>query len=264
MFKSLCVWGYRGALATLAFYAVYCYATGGWNAVLHGSAYYIPIAAMFLMFSGQADLLEAIRKGGDISIKARAIDFIHWFLLTFMVVGRWMMGGITIWAFILNTVLLAIIGWQVGAGVVGRKWYPSVGEKRGGIAMLVIAAVVGLMAGAVRYSDPSTFGWGWMLETITAVVSTMIVMWWISTDIKMMSKKASDYPRSFFLKGVFNNALAIWVLIHLILSYPGEGVAEAFASNAGFAFNAIVGNMIYFVYYLVWEYHHARQSVRQA
>ncbi|GEM_PF-4700310 len=259
MFKALCTWGYRGALVTLALYTVYCYETGGWGAVLHGPAYFVPAVAMFLMFSGQADLLEEIRKGGEVSIKARAIDFIHWFLLLFMTVGRWMMGGVTLWMFILMIVLLAIIGWQVGAGI-GKQWYPSIGEKRGGIAMLVASATLGLAAGAVRYADTAVFGWGWALETITAVIATGIVIWWIANDIKTIRKKASDYPRSFFLKGMFNNILMVWVLIHLILSYPGEGGAVgAFASNAGFAFNVIVGNAIYLVFYLLWEYHRARQ-----
>lgn len=260
MFKKLCAWGYRSALAILAVYAVYCYATGGWSAVLHGPAFYIPIVAMFLMFSGQADLLEEIRKGKEVNIKARAIDFSHWFLLLFVAVGRWMMGGVTLWTFILNVVLLGIIGWQVGAGI-GRQWYPSVGEKRAGIFMLVVSVVLGLLAGGVRYADPATFGWGWALETITAVVATLIVIWWITNDIRTITKNASGYPRSFFLKGVFNNALEIWVLVHLILMYQGGGgMTEAFTSNAGVAFNIIVGNVIYFAYYLLWEMHQARQS----
>ena len=175
-----------------------------------------------------------------------------------MTVGRWMMGGITIWDFILTTVLLAIIGWQVGTGI-GRQWLPTIGEKWVGVAMLVAAAAIGLVAGAVRYADPSTFGWGWMLETITAIVSTAIVIWVITNHIRTIRKDASGYPRGFFLKGVFNNALAIWVLAHLILSYQGS-VVEAFASNAGFAFNAIIGNIIYFAFYLMWEHHRAKQA----
>ncbi|KKW39473.1 hypothetical protein A3I46_00720 [Candidatus Kaiserbacteria bacterium RIFCSPLOWO2_02_FULL_54_13] len=261
MFKTLCTWGYRIALTTLVAYAVYCYTIGGWDSVFHNIAYYIPAVALFLMFSGQADLLEKIRKGGEVNIKAQAIDFTHWFLLLFMQVGRWMMGGFTLWAFILMAVLLAIIGWQVGVGI-GRQWYPSVGEKRGGIAMLVASAILGLVAGAVRHADPSTFGWGWMLETTTAIIATGIVVWVITNHIKTIAKKASDYPRSFFLKGVSNNVLEIWVLIHLLnLSYTG-GVFEAWASNAGFAFNIIVGNAIYFVFYGLWEIHRTRQARR--
>ncbi len=263
MFKNFCAWGYRGALAALTFYAVYCYGTGGWSAMLHGPAYYVPVVAMFLMFSGQADLLEEIRKGKEVNIRARAIDFIHWFLLIFMAVGRWMMGGVTLWTFILTTALLAIIGWQVGAGI-GRQWYPSVGERRGGVAMLITSATVGLLAGAVRYADSATFGWGWALETVTAVVATMIVIWWITSDIKTIAKNASGYPRSFFLKGVFNNALEIWVLAHLVLSYQEGGtMVEAWTSNAGIAFNVIVGNVIYLTYYLLWERHRARQTTRK-
>ena len=258
MFKNVCTWGYRGALCMLVLYAVYCYAVGGWSTVFHDVAYYIPATAMFLMLSGQVDLLEKIRKGGEINIKAQAIDFTHWFLLLFMQVGRWMMGGFTLWAFVLTLILLTIIGWQIGTGI-GRQWYPTVGEKRGGIAMLVASAVLGLVAGAVRYVNPSNFGWGWMLETGTAIIATGIVVWVITSHIKTIAKKASDYPRSFFLKGVSNNALEIWVLTHLILSYQGR-MAEAFASNAGFAFNIIVGNAIYFVFYVLWEIHQWRQS----
>ena len=83
MFKELCTWGYRAALVALAVYGVYCYETGGWSAVLNGPAYYVPIVAKLLMFSGQADLLEKIRNGEVINIKAQAIDFVHWFLCTF-------------------------------------------------------------------------------------------------------------------------------------------------------------------------------------
>src|SRR3989344_6520054 len=175
--KQLCTWGYRVALSALFVYAIFAYTVGGLHILLHEPAYYIPVVGMFLMFSGQADLLEKIRQGEMVSIKARAIDFIHWFLLLFMLVGRWMVGGITIWGFLLNVALLGIIGWQVGVGI-QRRWYPTVGEKILGGTMLVGGGVLGLSAGTIRYLDPVLFGWGWALESIATVASTLIVIWW--------------------------------------------------------------------------------------
>ncbi len=255
MFKKLCMRAYRFVLLAIVVYAFHCYTIAGWNAVFHESAYYIPIAMMFLMFSGQADLLEKIKRGEMVNIKARVIDFVHWFLLTFMLVGRWDVGGITIWAFLLNVVLLSIIGWQIGVGV-GQQWFPTRKEKQLGIITLTAAVLLGLIAGKIRILDSALFGWGWAFEVLTAVISTFIVIWWIINDISVIKHKAFGYPRSFFLKGILNNALGVWVLAHLIISYPGDG---AWTSNAGIAFNVIVGNAIYLVYYLTWEYHYARQ-----
>lgn len=254
--KLLCTWGYRIALFSLLLYAAFAYWTGGPSSLLHSPAFFIPIAGMFLAFSAQADLLSEIRSGKTVNIKARAIDFTHWFLLTFMLVGRSMHGGISIWGFILNIVLLAIIGWQIGVGI-KRQWSPTSSEKVCGAVMLVIAAMLGFSGGILRSLDQSISGWGWITETVTAIIATLILIWWISHDLRTIAKKASGYPRSFFLKVIFGNSLWIWVLVHLLTQHEGS---ETLLSNAGIAFNVIAGNLIYFFFYLAWEYYNARQQ----
>ncbi len=262
MFKKLCIWAYRVSLLVLVGHTAYGGVVNGWNAAFHDSAYYIPIVAMFLTFSAQADLLEKIYQGEVVNIKSRAIDFFHWLLLTFMFVGRWEMGGMTIWAFLLNIVLLSIIGWQIGVGI-GRQWFPTKKEKHLGMALVVIAACLGLAVGKIRTLDSELFGWGWALEVVTAIMATLMVVWWIVGDMSVITHKASGYPRSFFLKGMCNGALAILLLYHLITSYHGGGTYEAWKVNAGIAFNVIVGNGVFWVYYLAWEYCR-RQQLKSA
>ncbi len=256
-FFIVCYWT---ALAALAGYCVYNLIIGGFPMLFHAGAYYAPIAGIFLIFSGQMDLLEKIREGNEVNIKARALDFVHWFLFIFMDVGRWMMGGITMWTFLLKVILLAIIGWQIGIGI-GRHWFPSVREKTVGALMLFLAALLGSVAGIVRYIDKSTFGWGWGLETVTAILGTCVVVWWISQDLRTIKQKADGYPRSFFHKGIFNNLFSIWVLVHLIIITPGT-IGQSWLSNAGVAIGVIIGNLIFFIYYFTWEYYIRKQTER--
>jgi hypothetical protein len=125
--------------------------------------------------------------------------------------------------------------------------------------MMIGATMLGLLAGATRYVDPTQFGWGWLLETITAIVATAIVAWWMYQDISTIKMRAAGYPRSRFLKDLGSIALVNIVMINLLATYPGTW-SITFWANAGFLFNVIVGTGMYLVYYVMWEYYVAIQK----
>ena len=125
-----------------------------------------------------------------------------------------MIGGVTIGWFLLKLLLLAVIAWQIGIGL-RKHWKIALNEKIMGAASALLAVVLGSVTGYVRFLDSSSFGWGWALELITAVVATVIVIKWITLDISTIRHKWSGYPRRVFLKSIFANALilAFWASI---------------------------------------------------
>lgn len=228
-----------------------------WTDIFH-LAFYVPAIAMLSVVSGQIDLLSSMQKGGIVNLKARIYDFVHWLMLIGINIGAWMIGVVTIWWFVLMLLLLSIIGWQIGVGL-KNKLHISANEKITGLISAIIAIFLGLSAGYIRNVDKSPFGWGWGFEWITAVIATLIVFKWIWHDIQTISKKASDYPRSFFLKGVFCNFLIIWFWLHVMIKSDWNWLAEI-----GLSFNTIVGNIIYFIYYGAYEHHLKKQKENRA
>jgi hypothetical protein len=228
-----------------------------WTDVFH-LAYFVPPIGILLILWGQLDLLSSIKRGELVNIKARCIDFIHWLLLVFIDVGAWMAGGATIWWFISKLALLAIIGWQIGAGV-RQSWRPTQSERVFGAFAVIASISLGLCGGAVRAMDNTPLGRGWQIETIALVLSTMIVIWWIATDLQTIKEKASGYPRTMFLKGLANNALITWFWLHMLVLCGGLTNAESWLVNIGLSFNIIIGNLLYLAYYAAYEYHRWNQ-----
>lgn len=231
--------------------------TNSWSAPFH-LGYYCPAVSMIAIISGQFDLLTSMYRDEAINIRARALDFIHWLLWIFMYFGSWMVGGVTPLLFVFQLTLLMIIGWQVGVGI-RRRWKPTSNETLVGGVTAVLAASLGLIAGYVRTRDPTDRGWGWVLETSTAIGGTALVLWFILEDVKNLRKKAASYPRSLFLKGILCNTLAIWFWIHQIIQ-GGGFTAEVLTRFAGITFNTVIGNLIYLGYYATFEYYLKKQK----
>ncbi len=253
--------GYWIGLLILVTVCFYNKTAGGktWNSIFH-LAYYVPPIGLLALISGELDLLSSIERGGVINMRARCMNFIHWFLLIFLNIGAWMTGGVNISWFVLKVVLVAIIGWQIGVGL-NKRWRLTANERFAGTMALILATLLGLGAGMLRAADQSPRGWGWLLETITACGSTAVVMAWILTDIKTIRGKAADYPRSNFRKGIFSNSLIVWFWLHIAM--PNDGLSkEAIIDNLGLTINVIIGNLIYLTYYAIYEFHRLRQTAK--
>lgn len=232
-----------------------------WDDLFHGIGYYLPAVCMVAVLSLQMDVCASVYRGQTINIKARCLDLVHWLLLTFIAVGGWMQGGATPAWFAVQLLILAVIGWTIGIGI-KQQWQPSIGERRLGVLLLTGAVVLGSVCGAVRAADSSPRGWGWGLETATAIIATLIVLWFIVADVKTMRRSVRiGYPRSMFLKGIVCNALIVWYWAHVIMRGGGPNT-QTLVDEAGLTFNTIVGNCIYFLYYLAFEYYKAGEKKR--
>ena len=174
-----------------------------WKGVLH-LGYYLPALGMVSIISGQIDLLKSIKNNGLVNLKARIYDFIHWLMLVSIDVGYLLSNKVTLGLFVLKLVLLAIIGWQIGAGMEKRLELAAETKKKG-IIFAVAAVMLGLASGHARTIDQTYLGWGWMLESATAIIATLIVAKWILADLGVIKKNYQGYPRGFFIKGIISN-----------------------------------------------------------
>lgn len=162
-------------------------------------AFWLPPIALLMVVSAQVDLLSSLQEGGEVNIKARVYDFFHWLLLIAMNVGAWMIGSVTIGWFIIKLLLLAMIGWQIGVGTQRANPFTfSPNEKTIGAVCALLAVILGVATGIARYADAEPFGIGWLFESATAIIATVIVVKWILTDLSTICHNASGYPRSFF------------------------------------------------------------------
>jgi hypothetical protein len=220
-------------------------------------AYWAPPIGLLIIAWGQLDLLQSIKQGKTVNIKARAIDFIHWLLLVFIDIGAWLSGMATIWWFITKIVLLGIIAWQIGVGL-GKQWQPTKRETWFGITAAIIACGLGGATGALRAMNDQL---GWTMETVGLLASTGIVVWWIKTDLSTIREKAAGYPRSMFLKGLVNNVLITWFWAHVMVSSGGFHSQNAWYDNVGLTVNIFVGNLLYAEYYAAYEFHRWKQRV---
>lgn len=252
------------------FYAAIVYVAAGilrftlafrWQDLFHDIGYYLPAVCTIGVLSLQMDVCASVCEGRDLSIKARGLDLVHWLLLTFIAVGGWMQGGATPVWFVVQLLILAVIGWTIGIGI-KQQWQPSIGERRLGALLLTGAVVLGSVCGAVRAADSSPRGWGWGLETATAIIATLIVLLFIAADVKTMRRSVRiGYPRSMFLKGMLCNAFVVWYWAHIIVQRGGFNT-RTLVDEAGLTFNVVVGNCIYFFYYLAFEYYKAGERKR--
>lgn len=229
-----------------------------WSDIFH-LAYYIPAVAILSVISAHINLLDSIRNGGEINLKARVYDFIHWLMLIGINVGAWIIGGVTVWWFILKLLLLYIVGWQIGIGL-KRHLKLTSSEKKFGFLFAFLALLLGLFSGYIRNAYEAPFGIGWYFETITAIIATLIVIKWIWHDIGTISGKASGYPRSFFLKGLFGNFLIIWFWAHIMAKGDLHNLIW-WLQNIGLSFNVIIGNLLFIVYWGIYEYYIKKQKL---
>ncbi len=247
---------YLGGLIAIMGFAVIGLATDRIDlaGALH-LAYYFPALAMLFVISAQTTLLESIIAGGAVDIRARMWDFIHWLLLIGINVGAWLHDGVTIWWFILKILLLAVIGWEIGAGV-ARRFQPMIGEIATSTISALIALTAGLYAGYLRAIDTSPYGVGWRAESLTAVISTLIVIKVISRDLGVMKRDCTGYRRAFILKGIACNTLILLFWVHL-MAMRGFSAPRTWWLNLGVTFNVLVGNAIYL--YFWWMYERCRR-----
>jgi len=231
----------------------------GWIKIFHLVAYYLPAVGMLSVSSGQIDLLSSMQQGGMVNLKARIYDFIHWLMLIGINIGVWMIGGVTILWFILKLLLLVIIGWQIGVGL-KRRLRLFVSERNAGIVFAIMAFSFGIIAGCIRNIDNAPLGWGWIFECSSAIIATLIVIKWIWHDMQTISQKARGYPRTFFLKGVFSNFLIVLFWIHIMTEKGSLNDGIWWLRNLGLSFNVILGNVIYLIYWLMYEYYRDEQE----
>ena len=232
-----------------------------WSFVtFHAIAFWIPPVGILVILSGQFDLLLAIRDGEKVNIEARIYDFIHWALLLSINVGAWMIGGVSQSWFWMQLLLLSVIGWQIGEGL-RSYWKLTASAVIARILFSACAVFLGLLIGFLRQLDYSLFGPGWGFEVISAIVATVIVFRWILLDLETIRTKGVHYPRSFFLKGIFSNALVIWFWASIML-HGGFGSFEWWLRNAGLGFNVLVGNAIYLWYWGMYEYYEQFKVLR--
>lgn len=139
---------------------LYHYGLSGFLSV----GYYATAVGLVAILSAQYDLVHAMYHGKTISVRARVLDFIHWFLLIFMTIGRWMAGGQTIWTFWLMVAVLTTIGWSIEVGI-RRLYRPSTNEKKQqwwglylrwhlGSRLGTFEAQILLLAGGAGFSKP--------------------------------------------------------------------------------------------------------------
>jgi hypothetical protein len=257
-FKKMLGMMYWFALSIFALYIIIVKLTGSfdWDGIFH-MAYYLPAIGLLSAISGEIDLLSSIQRGGNVKLRARLYNFIHWLMLIGINIGAWMIGGVTIWWFILQLILIAIIGWQIGAGI--RKHLQlTINERTMGIIFAVASFLTGLLTGYIRSIDRTPFGWGWVMEASTAILATIIVFKWIQNDIRTFHKSANGYPRQFFLKGLLSNFLVLWFWFHIMTL--GQFNGECWLRNLGLSFNVLIGNILYLIYWLIYEYYKKKQN----
>lgn len=231
-----------------------------WLETFHLIAFYLPAISMITDISAHIELLTSMQRGGIVNLKARIYDFVHWQMLIGINIAAWMIGGSTIWWFILKLTLLAIIAWEIGVGI-KRKLALTIKERTAGIYAAIIALLLGLASGYFRYTDDSLFGRGWGFESGTAILATLIVLRWMWLDIKTISSgQAKAYPRAFFLKGMLGNLMVLIFWLHIMLLEEGIASGLWWLRNLGLSFNILVGNLIFFPYWITYELYRKKQE----
>jgi len=234
-----------------------------WSQAFH-LAYFAPSVAILAIISGQFDLLakirlDIIRENESVSVRARITDFIHWLMSVGIDVGTWMRGSVSISALILKLLLLSILGWQVGT-LRGRLSSTSTYQTIQAVASAIVALGLGLAFGFLRFSDTTVFGYGWWVETSSAIIAILLVTKFIWDDLQFMRVKGTGgYTRSLFQKGVLGNLLIVWFWLHTI-SQGGFGNGTWWLQNASLTISTIVGNLIYIGYWLTYEYYRKREG----
>lgn len=227
---------------------------------LFEQAYYAPLIGSILILWAQLDLLASIIRGGKVNIKARLWDLIHWLLLISINVSTWIHGVVTPWWFILQLLMLGIIGAQIGAASGDTVFLRK--EKLAIYICALSAIILGINTGLFRARHDAVLGLGWWFETVSATVATAIVLKWVLADLNLIQTAASGYPRSFFVKGILSNLLFVWFLLFSLDIRHFS--AESLLANLGLVINVVVGNLIYLCYYICYEYCRHYERLRHA
>lgn len=212
-------------------------------------ARFLPAVAMISVIAGQLDLLKSMADKGEVNLKARVYDFVHWLMLIGISVGYLINKGATPLWFGLQLILLAVIGFQIGVGLKNKLDLPLKSRQVGWLNAL-LALTLGIVTGILRAGNQADFGWGWKMESITAVIATMIVIKWISDDLKVIAVKPQGYPRTFFIKGVICNLMVFGFWVHVM---NNDYSALNWQRNFGLSFNVLIGNIIYLIYWIRYE-----------
>ena len=233
-----------------------------WEQAFHNTAFYLPVVASIFCLSFQFDLFTQIVERKEINIKARAIDFIHWLLLISINVSLWMFGGVTIWWLVLQLAMLVLIGAQIGIRSAQRESIFSMNEKVAGGVAASFALLLGSAAGYIRYASPEGSSAGWWLDSITGIVSIVLVVGFITQALSTIRKDWTPYPRKIFLKGVFGcNVMILLNWVSVMSKADCNWSYECwFGQHFGFTFVTIVGNSVYLAFWGMYEFYRAKQE----
>lgn len=181
--KTAVVWAYWLALIWLAVYAFRRYDGGeGLTSVFHHVSYYLPSIAAIFVVSLQIDYLDSIVKGGNVDIKARMIDFIHWLMLVSINVSTWFAGHITVWWFLTQLIALVVIGSSVGIGLAQQRTILITSEKVSAIFAACGALVLGLAMWGLRNANMLSTkpeSWTWI---VAVSILSLGVVWVFASE----------------------------------------------------------------------------------
>ena len=256
---------YRIAAVAITLFALSLLVRG--NSVIatfHLIAPYFPVIASCFVLGIYNDLLQSILAGKTVDLRARMIDFVHWLLLIPIMVSNWLTGSASVMWFMLQLLVLALIGAGIGAQWSRKGQALSRNEKFAALIGGIAALALGSFTAFMRTMDSEPFGYGWLMDSVTAVASTVFVMGFIRRDLIAVRKDHSGYPRAMFYKGIFGCNVFILLLWLHVMSRGDMSDPSWWAQNLGLCFNTLVGNVIYLGFYFAYEHYRSVQERRLA
>ena len=262
-------WLYSFVGVSLILYAFHLFAYGADAVtVFHRVAYYFPELASCFVIALAYDFLKSImdrKTDGPVSLKGLRLDFLHWLLLIPINVSIWLSGAATLWWFILQLCILAIVGGQIGVQMKREEIRYSLKERSAMLVGASFALLFGTVVGVLRMADKSSFGVGWAFDLLSALIATGLVWGFIGQHLAVIRVSHRKYPRSMFLKGVFGcNIFVLLLWVHIMSSQGAWDDWMLWAKHLGFTFNVLVGNVIYAYFWISYELHRSRQEARAA
>lgn len=185
LIKTLVALVYSLALTWLAVHAFQLLASGEEvSGIFHRISFYLPSIAAIFVVSLQLDYLDSIAKGGNVNIRARMIDFMHWLMLVSINVSTWLAGDITVWWLLIQLIVLVVIGSSVGIGLAQQRIILTTSEKAGAMFAACGALVLGLFMWGLRSAHMlSAKPESWTLISAVSILSLGIV--WMFASKKL-------------------------------------------------------------------------------